>query len=64
VLPATVTAAIYQGDSVLVQASLSDGKIVSVRASASARVPLVREEIYLGLKAADTYLLPVEERAA
>lgn len=64
VLPATVTAAIYQGDSVLVQASLSDGKIVSVRASASARVPLVREEIYLGLKAADTYLLPVEECAA
>jgi putative spermidine/putrescine transport system ATP-binding protein len=64
VLPATVTEAIYQGDSVLVQASLSDGKIVSVRASASARVPLVREEIYLGLKAADTYLLPVEERAA
>jgi putative spermidine/putrescine transport system ATP-binding protein len=64
VLPATVTAAIYQGDSVLVHASLADGKMVSVRAIASARAPMVGEKLNLGLNAADTYLLPVEESAA
>jgi Na+-translocating ferredoxin:NAD+ oxidoreductase RnfG subunit len=64
VLSATVTAAIYQGDSVLVHASLADGKMVSVRAIASARAPMVGEKLNLGLNAADTYLLPVEESAA
>ncbi|MCA3593584.1 MAG: ABC transporter ATP-binding protein [Methylobacterium sp.] len=63
-LPATVTAAIYQGDSVLVHASLTDGSNVSVRASASARAPLVGENLNLGLKAVDTYLLPADESAA
>lgn len=61
VLPAIVTAAIYQGDSVLVHASLSDGTMVSVRASASLQAPLVGDYLNLGLKAADTYLLPPEE---
>jgi putative spermidine/putrescine transport system ATP-binding protein len=64
VLPATVTAAIYQGDSVLVHASLPDGTMVSVRASASVRAPVAGEKLNLGLNAADTYLLPVEESAA
>ena len=61
VLPAIVTAAIYQGDSVLVHASLSDGTMVSVRASASSQAPLVGAHLNLGLNAADTYLLPPEE---
>jgi ATP-binding cassette subfamily F protein 3 len=64
VLPATVTAAIYQGDSVLVHASLPDGTMVTVRASASARAPVAGEKLNLGLNAADAYLLPVEESAA
>ncbi|NBS01951.1 MAG: ABC transporter ATP-binding protein, partial [Rhizobiales bacterium] len=61
VLPAIVTAAIYQGDSVLVHASLSDGTMVSVRASASSQAPLVGAHLNLGLNATDTYLLPPEE---
>lgn len=64
VLPATVTAAIYQGDSVLVHALLPDGTTVSVRASAAARVPVAGETLSLGLNAGDTYLLPAEESAA
>jgi len=61
VLPAIVTAAIYQGDSVLVHASLSDGTMVSVRASPSSQAPLVGAHLNLGLNATDTYLLPPEE---
>ena len=60
-LPAIATAAIYQGDSVLVHASLSDGTMVSVRASASSQAPLVGAHLNLGLNATDTYLLPPEE---
>jgi putative spermidine/putrescine transport system ATP-binding protein len=61
VLPATVKAAIYQGDSVLVHASLSDGSVVSVRTNGTSRVPSAGESLNLGLHAADTYLLPAEE---
>ncbi|OYU49360.1 MAG: polyamine ABC transporter ATP-binding protein [Rhizobiales bacterium PAR1] len=58
VLPATVRASIYQGDSILVQTLLADGTAVSVRASASVKPPAAGEPIRLGLRAADTYLLP------
>ena len=59
-LPATVRASIYQGDSFLVQASLADGTRVGVRAIASARPPSPGDPIRLGLRASDTYLLPDE----
>jgi putative spermidine/putrescine transport system ATP-binding protein len=61
VLTATVKAAIYQGDSVLVHASLADGSLVSVRMNGTARLPLVGESLDLGLHAVDTYLLPAGE---
>ncbi|MCU0818489.1 MAG: ABC transporter ATP-binding protein [Beijerinckiaceae bacterium] len=64
VLPATVTAAIYQGDSVLVQASLPGGTMVSVRTIASGRMPSIGEHLRVGLKASETYLLPADESAA
>jgi putative spermidine/putrescine transport system ATP-binding protein len=61
VLPATVKAAIYQGDSVLIHAALSDGSLVSVRANATSRPPAVGESLDLGLHATDAYLLPAGE---
>jgi putative spermidine/putrescine transport system ATP-binding protein len=64
VLPAIVKAAIYQGDSVLVHASLSDGSLVIVRTNGMARLPSVGESLNLGLHASDTYLLPAEEGRA
>jgi putative spermidine/putrescine transport system ATP-binding protein len=63
VLPATVHAAIYQGDSVLVHAAFPDGSLVSVRTNGTARVPPAGEKLHLGLRAADTYLLPAGEGA-
>jgi putative spermidine/putrescine transport system ATP-binding protein len=57
-LPATVTNTIYQGDSVAVQATLSDGTPVGVRTGASGPLPKVGDRLSLGLAAADTYLLP------
>lgn len=58
VLPATVRASIYQGDSILVQTVLANGTAVSVRASASVKPPVAGAQIRLGLRAIDTYLLP------
>ncbi len=57
VLPATVQAAIYQGDSVLLHASIGGGTSIAVRGAASGRLPAAGDKLRLGLRPVDTYLL-------
>jgi putative spermidine/putrescine transport system ATP-binding protein len=61
VLPARVTAVIYQGDSFLLQATLADGSAIPARGIASrdalAAIPAPGEPVRLGLSVADTVLL-------
>ncbi len=61
VLPARVSAVVYQGDSFLLQARLADGSAVSARGIAHAavlnRLPAVGEPVRLGFGVDDTVLL-------
>ncbi len=57
VLPAKVLAAIYQGDSVLLHAAIGGGTRIAVRGLVPGRLPVAGDDLRLGLRPADTYLL-------
>ncbi|MBL8830895.1 MAG: ABC transporter ATP-binding protein [Rhodospirillales bacterium] len=57
VLPATVQATIYQGDSVLLHASIGGGTSIAIRGAASGRLPAAGDNLRLGLRPADAYLI-------
>ena len=60
-LPATVSAVVYQGDSVLLETRLADGSMVSARcASGGAAWPARGDAVQLAWPVADTVLLPDE----
>ena len=62
VLSAVVQTSIYQGDSVSIQAVLTDGTRVTMREIAGEQMPAAGEKLSLCLAAADTYLLPEDAR--